>query len=147
MLMKITFSQIYSEPGASFDLPGPLLKAVREGLDDLGRNIDQLSAKVDREDFELVLIISASSKLDALEIKGPNIRRKTREIEFSLFVPWQETKSFEEKIDYILPKIGEGVIGVFKRYGVDITGVDNAIQMVLKQAKASPEKFQYRKKE
>jgi hypothetical protein len=143
--MRIEFTQIYAEPGASFNLPGPLLGAISKGLDDLRKNIEQLSSKFGEGGFELVLIISASSKLDALEIKGPNIRRKASEVEFSFFMPWRETANFAQKVEYVLPMIGEGVCGVLERYGVGSDGVDAVIQGVLREAKTSPDKFQYKK--
>jgi hypothetical protein len=143
--MKIAFSQIYAEPGASFDLPGPLLKAVRERLDGLGKSIKQLSTKLSKEEFELVFIISTSSKIDSLNIKGPNVRRRTGEVEFSLFIPWLKTTTFEEKVEYVLPKIEEGITRVFERYNTDTFGVKDAVHTVLNQVRDNPENFQYRK--
>ena len=141
--MRIEFTQIYSEPGVSFNLPGPLLGAISDNLDGLEKNIEDLAAKFEGEDFELVFIISASRKLKALEIKGPNIRRKAHEVEFSLFIPWRAMANFAEKVEYILPKIAEGVCEVFGRYGVGTSGVHAAIQKVLQRAKQSPDQFQY----
>ena len=142
--MKIAFSQLYVEPGASFKrLDGPLLGAMRAALDGLGKNIDQLSSKFAGEDFELVFVLSARSDLDSLEIKGPNIRRKAQAVEFSLFLPWQKATDFKEEIEYVLPKISEGIVSVLTRYEVDASGVDAAIRNVLREARVDPKKFQF----
>lgn len=142
--MKISFVQMYSEVGASFDrLDGPLLQTIVSRLNSLKKNIDQLTSKFEVRDFKLLLTLSAKTNLDQLEIKGPTIWRKENSVGFSLFIPWRKTNDFIDEIEYILPWISKGIISVLAKYGVDGQGVDEVIQEIIEEAKRTPGKFRY----
>jgi hypothetical protein len=144
MLVKISFVQLYSEVGASFDrVDGPLLQAIVCRFNTLEKNIDELARKFKENDFKLLLTISSKSDISDLEIKGPTIWKRENKVGFSLFIPWRKTNSFIDEVEYILPWIGRGLVSILNRYGVDGREIDQVFQEIIEEAKTSPNRFRY----
>lgn len=142
--MRITFMQIYAEPGASFRrLDGPFLGAMRAKLDALSLTIEKFASTLKEKDFELVFILSAESALSSVKVMGPNVRRKAREVEFSLFLPWRFTANFIDEVKYVLPHIGEGICHVLAQHGVEASGVAPCLEALFAEVQNNPKLFQY----
>lgn len=142
--MKISFVQLYSEVGASFDrIDGPLLHALVVRLNGLEKNIPELAKKFQGGDFKLLFTLSAKSGVAAVDIKGPTVWKKENKVGFSLFLPWRKTNDFIDEVEFVLPWISKAIVSVFHKYDVDGSGVDLVIREVIEETKASPDKFRY----
>ncbi len=106
--MKIVFTQIYAEPKTRFEISGMVLKLLSEQLDSLAIHISLFTNQLKTLEYELVFIISTTRQNNILEIKEPNIRRRAKEVEFSLFIPWKEIPEFSQQIEYVITYISQG---------------------------------------
>jgi hypothetical protein len=85
--MKVYFGQIYIEVGASFRfshqlqlrLSDEVTAAIQESAD---------FAKAFGADWSLMFRISAKRKIEQAEILGPTVFRKAKDVEFSVFLPF-----------------------------------------------------------
>ncbi len=142
--MKFGFTQFYPEPETDFQLPGPFLRALKEKLNPLNKNINAFSERF-KEPFELVSIISAKHGIAAMEIKGPTFRKKAAEAEFVLYLPWKAKNQFVATVEYVLPYISQGISKILLDNGEKADGVDKAVLDLVAEVKINPTQFQYKK--
>ncbi|WP_406694612.1 hypothetical protein V5E97_26440 [Singulisphaera sp. Ch08] len=85
--MKIGFSQIYVEPSACFPFSHLFQRRLSEEVTAL---VEPSALFVERygEDFELMFRISAKQALDDTEIRGPTVFKKTKDVEYTTFLPF-----------------------------------------------------------
>ena len=85
--MNIDFSQIYIVPGAEF----PFTHIFQEFL---SREMTKAVTASDKfiksygPNFKIIFIISAKTNIVDNEIKGPAVFRKTADVEYSIFLPF-----------------------------------------------------------
>lgn len=139
--MKIRFGQIYPEIGVSFKFTNTVLNALREKLDGLGRVFGHYRKLFDVEDFSVVFIISATTKHDALVVKGPTTLPKRKEVEFVLHIPYQAAASFADQMAYALDFVGEGIGIVFDKYKTDSSGVGEIVAELKDSIRDDPDKY------
>lgn len=142
--MRNSFTQLYSEVGASFRrLDGPFLEAMMRNLDALNLIIEKFATSFKTNDFELTFILSAKTAIDSVKVMGPTWRHKAKDVEFVLSIPWRSTSNFVDEVQYVMPHIIEGISSVFTRYGVDASEVAPCLQQVLTEVLKNPKQFQY----
>lgn len=137
-MMKISFTQIYVELNTSFDLSGGLLQLLAGQLNLLKKEISALQKKFEGKDFTLAFIITATRQSDDVQVKGPTWVRRMSRVEFAVYVPAREFSIFEEKIEYVLAKLAQGVIATFERYGSDSVGMQDVFAKVAVEARGNP---------
>lgn len=114
--MKISFTQIYAEVGATFDLPFEFLSLIKDELSSTGFSIEKLKKKYGEAEFTLVLILTASSKLSAVEVKGPVYQRKLPKVEYALWIPHARHSSRVESLLYVTKSILDGIALLASKY-------------------------------
>jgi hypothetical protein len=139
--MKFAFAQVYPEVGADFDLPGPLLSALRLQLEAQRWNIGAFQERFNR-DWTLVLLVSAKRDSE-LEVKGPTYVRKHPEVEFVIYVPYLHHQDFVKKVRYVFGALRDGLKVLFARYDSDLPGVDKVFDELLEAVRSNPKDFQY----
>ncbi|WP_010504042.1 hypothetical protein [Paenibacillus elgii] len=146
-MMNIDFTQLYYEPGTRFDSITPMiLDLLYERLDALKVSIPHFEEKLKDENYSLVFIISATKEKTTLEVRGPNILRKSKDVEFALHIPYKEVVNFTDQVAYVLDFIAEGIVWVFEKYAISSSGVAEAVESVARTVQENPEAFQYKKK-
>ncbi|MCY1013076.1 hypothetical protein OV079_47605 [Nannocystis pusilla] len=138
--MRIALTQISPEAGVSFGLSGSVLELVRDQLNALRKNIPHFAKIFGEEDYKIVFIITATRKLDSLSVKGPNILKRHKSAEFSLWIPYKSL-DFSDRVAYILPQISSGIIEIFRRYKADEHGIASVVQQAVEIALKRPEKY------
>jgi hypothetical protein len=133
--MNIFFRQIYQEVGASFSIPIPILKSFRHHLDVLNKEIPTFVKKFSSNTFDLVFIINATLLTDELKTYGPNIRKKANEVEFSIHIPYKDTTTESHDIEYFLSEVSKGITMVFNLYEVDPSGIKEAANAAMTEAR------------
>ena len=84
--MKVYFGQIYIEVGASFPFSHHLQLRLSEEVTSAVQPSVEFSKKFG-DDWSLMFRISAKRKQDETEICGPAVFRKSKDVEFSIFLP------------------------------------------------------------
>ncbi|GGP73003.1 hypothetical protein [Shewanella algicola] len=99
--MRVFVGQIYIQAGVNYPFSHEFQKWVG---DELSRLIEPSDAFIEKysEEFELMFRLSAKAELDEIEIKGPTVFKKDKDIEFTIFLPYQRI-SLEEKDSFIEP--------------------------------------------
>src|SRR5262249_28304632 len=85
--MKVAFSQVYIEPGANFPFSvhfQRLLTTEVTALVQPSANFLETYGEVS----ELIFRVSAKHRLEDNEIKGPTVFKKEKDVEFTVFLPF-----------------------------------------------------------
>src|SRR5438132_14279232 len=85
--MKVWFGQIYIGPGVSFPFSHHFQRRLSHEVTALVEPSEKFIKKFGRE-FELMFRISAKQKLKRNEIRGPTVFNKTRDVEYTIFLPF-----------------------------------------------------------
>src|SRR5229473_5718496 len=120
--MKISLSQIYIAPGISF----PFSHLFQRRLSDELTAIVQPSKDFIRrygDDFTVIFNMSAKAGIQELEIRGPLNDKKKKELEFTLFLPYDPINDRDDVIATALRYLITGIINVLESVGVDATQV------------------------
>ncbi len=84
--MNIYVSQIYTEPGTSFPFSHLFQKWLSGELSRLAAPLEQWSKKYD-EEFSLMLRLNAKKKISSVELRGPTVFKKSKDVEMTIFIP------------------------------------------------------------
>jgi len=84
--MKLSVGQIYIEPGVTYPFSGKFQVFLGKEMTQLVEPSERFSKKYS-DDFNVKFRLSAKAGLAAAEIRGPSTYRKTKDIEFSIFLP------------------------------------------------------------
>lgn len=140
--MNIDFTQLYIEPGASYNISGKSLEQLCDELNQLGIEIPAIRDRFKTDNYTLMLVISAKKNLDKPEVKGPKIRLAHKEAEFALYLPWVSCAGFAQEITHIYRNIADSIHLLLSRYEVPAAGVSAAVDRAIKDITNKPEKYQ-----
>src|SRR5580704_1479285 len=85
--MKVYFSQIYIKPGVSFPFSHHFQVHLSNVITDLVVPSPSFVEKYG-DDFDIVFRISAKREIRDNEIKGPTVFNKEKDIEYTVFLPF-----------------------------------------------------------
>lgn len=128
--MNVILTQAYIEPGVKF----PFSHVMQAFLDGELSALASPSAAFTKKygpDFNLVLYLSAKRELTNTEIKGPGIYKKTRDIEYTLFLPFEKVIEQADMCRSALTFLCDGIREVFARVGIVAPEFDAAKQAEL----------------
>jgi hypothetical protein len=143
--MRIALASVYEEVGTSFHLSHLVVKFLREKLQELFNSLEisEFSEKFGGNDFSLGFIISATRSSESLIVNGPVIMKKPKAVDFVLLIPFRQISDSQEKIDYVLTHITDGVEQVLRRYNAPDPGVAETVKNVATTIREDPQKFEY----
>ncbi|HRI06474.1 MAG TPA: hypothetical protein PKW35_01590 [Nannocystaceae bacterium] len=139
--MHFSFTQIYPEAGASFNLNNSILKLLREHLDALNKHIPHLTREFRGEDYKIVFIIVATHKLPTTTTRGPNLVRGSRCVEFAVWIPYQDL-DFRSRIVYVLSALTDAIEWTLRRYHTDPSGIADAIRQTANVIVSNPTRYE-----
>src|SRR5947207_12558625 len=84
--MKIFVGQIYIEPGASYPFSHQFQTWLGEELTNRVQPSQQF-LRAYPDGFDLIFRVSAKSKINKPEIKGPTVFKRGKDVEFTVFLP------------------------------------------------------------
>jgi len=85
--MKVWFGQVYIEPGVNFPFSHHFQRRLSQEVTALTKPSREFIKK-HGEDFELMFNVSAKQALQDNEIRGPAVFRKTKDLEYTVFLPF-----------------------------------------------------------
>jgi hypothetical protein len=120
--MKVYFRQVYIEPGVAFPFSHHFQRRLSEEVTALVTP----SARFGKDygtDFDLIVNVSAKKTLRDNEIRGPAVFRKTKDVEYSVFLPFDVVSNEQDVCKSALTFLLKGVCSVFEALGIDTARV------------------------
>lgn len=118
--MKVWFSQFYIEPGVNF----PFSHLFQKRLSREVTALVEPSAKFLKKcggDFDLTFNVSAKERLEENEIRGATVFKKTKDVEYTIFLPFGVVMRHEDAPRVALTYLLDGACEVFERLEIDTT--------------------------
>ncbi|MFL6463706.1 MAG: hypothetical protein ACJ73N_04770 [Bryobacteraceae bacterium] len=142
--MRIALASVYNEVGTSFHLPHLVVKVLRERLQQLlaSTEILEFNEKFRTGDFSVGFIISATRKKETFTVEGPIFMKKPKGIDFIFLIPYKQVPDLNERIDYVLGYVAEGIVQVLRRYNAPDPGITDAVRNVAMFVHQNPKQFE-----
>lgn len=118
--MKVHFRQTYCVPGVSF----PFSYLFQHRISDEVEALVEPSTKFLKKygaDFKLIFNVSAKPGLRDNEIRGPAVYRKTKDVEFTIFLPFDVIMRHADAPRRAVRFLLKGVCDVLDRLEIDKT--------------------------
>lgn len=121
--MKVWVSQIYIEVGVNFPFSHLWQIWLTEQLSAIAFPSAKFVAKYG-EDFKLGVNLSARKELRDNEVRGPSVFKKYRNVEYTLFLPYdviiRSTDGCRVAMEFIL----KGIQDIFAKANIDADGFE-----------------------
>jgi hypothetical protein len=116
--LEILTSRLFNEVDSYFLINHKVDLKIREKLNECIKSDLQLTAKENGMCF-LNLIISTNKTTFNVEVKGPDINRKDKFINWGLWLPYEDIANSENQVLPYLKYYFDALIVVFKYYGIN----------------------------
>jgi hypothetical protein len=116
--MKIQLVQIYIEPGVAFSFSHHFQRRMGAEITSL---VEPSSSFVKdyAHDYKLVFNMSAKNAIDDNEIRGPTVFRKTKDVEYSIFLPFDLITKATDVPRAALRYLLKGICAVLDSLNID----------------------------
>ncbi|HEV3081480.1 MAG TPA: hypothetical protein VGY66_17000 [Gemmataceae bacterium] len=139
--MKVNFGQIYIEPGVNFPFSHHFQRLLSEAMTSLVTPSPEFIRKYGA-DFELMFNISAKRNMQDNEIKGPTVFKKTKDVEYSVFLPFDVINRSSEVPRAALSFLFRGACSVFESLGIDTVKILEKQESLIEQVCSDPMMFE-----
>ncbi len=88
--------------------------------------------------------MSAKTKISEVEIKGPKVFKKTKDVEYSIFLPYDVIDRESDKISKYASALSNfigAVVKVLKTLEIDTSAIEEDTLSLVKQACSNPDMF------
>lgn len=116
--MNVYFGQLYIEPGASFPFSHSFQLYLAEVVTSLVTPSETFVQKYGA-DFDLMIRVSAKRRIQDNEIVGPTVFRKTKDVEYTVFLPFDVTSRDSNMSRSALLFLLQGTCSIFELLGID----------------------------
>jgi hypothetical protein len=133
--MKVHFGQIYIQPGAAFPFSFLFQRRLSEEVSALitpSAKFTQLYGA----DWDLMFRISAKRSIPDNEVRGPTVLRKDKDVEFTIFLPFDVIQTTASVLRSAIEFLLRGVCSVLVSLGFDTAPIQ-ARQSILAQTLSS----------
>jgi hypothetical protein len=107
------------------------IKYLNEGISNLVDPSTQFVRECG-EDYRLVFYISAKRALEENEIRGPAVFKKTKDVEYTLFLPFTVIDGSDYPPKAALQFLFQAMYAVFESFGIDTSRVVQAEESMIK---------------
>ncbi len=120
--MKIYFGQIYITPGIAFPFSFQFQRWLSEEITALVAPSAHFTRKYG-DDWDLNIRISAKRAIGDNEIRGPSVFKKTKDVEFTVFLPFDTIHREMSIVQAAFGFLLQGVCSVLESMDIDITKI------------------------
>jgi hypothetical protein len=135
--MKVAVAQIYIEPGASFPFSYLMQRWLSQELSSLATPTNAF-LKRNGEGFMLTVYISAKTKAESNEIRGPSVAKKSKIVEYTLFLPYDVIDRSEDRCRAAMTHIVTGIQSIFQLAEIEAEGLEARRAAILDHVCADP---------
>jgi hypothetical protein len=118
--MKVSIGQIYTTPGAKFPFSHHMQIWLGKELSAASGNAVEFRRR-HGNDFELMIRVSARKGTSGNEIVGPTVFKKTKDVEYTLFLPFDAIVESSESRRAAAVFLVDGTRSVFDAGGIDVS--------------------------
>ena len=108
--MNVFFSQIYIEPGVDFPFSYHFQRRLSEQVTSLVMPSARFLAKYG-DDYKLIFNVSAKQVIQVNEIRGPTVFKKTKDVEYTAFLPFDVIRASSTYIHGATVPAGRRLLG------------------------------------
>src|SRR6266446_207939 len=138
--MKVSVSQVYIEPGISFPFTSFFQKWISGNLTELTYPSKEFNHCYG-ENFHLIFRMSAKAGLRDVEIRGPSVYRKDRDVEYTIFLPYDVIVAADERFNCALDYLLRGIIRILKSLKIDTSLLEKNVPSFIKRICSDPAMF------
>lgn len=127
--MEFSISSIFPEPGISFKVSYKVKKLIANLIKD--NIVNKVEFEHKYKGFRLGIIISTESSRKAFEVKGPDISKRFRTVDYAVWIPYSEVVNSENMLEIYIDYVFKGIQEVF--FKEQIEGINlNKIKTLIK---------------
>jgi hypothetical protein len=135
--MNIYVRQIYTKPGVRFPFSIPWQQWVSKRLSTLA-DASPAFCTVYGSDFNLVFNISAQTGILDNDVKGPTVFRQDKDVEYTIFLPFDVIRSSETGCMKAMQYVVAGVRTVLKDLEIDTTRLNAGETDIIRHCCSDP---------
>ena len=130
--MKVYVSQIYISPGVNFDFTHHFQKLLSEELSAMVAQTGGFMRKYGPE-FDLIFNMSAKKEIHENEIRGPSVYKKDKDVEFTIFLPFDVIGASTDRYRVALKFLLDGIRTVFDKLGIDSAKLEERKESIIER--------------
>ncbi len=138
--MKVFFAQIYVEVGVTFPFSHHFQVRLSKEVSALVEPSSAFAKKFGA-DWNLIFRISAKRSLEKTEIRGPGVYRKAKDVEFTLFLPFDALQKETEVERAALRVLLSNACEVFEKLGISSARVEEKKESLVESICSDPIMF------
>jgi hypothetical protein len=131
--MNVYFSQIYVESKACFPFSHFFQKLLSQEVSAVTQ-VSEKFIKLYGVDYALMFRISAKSLLEKNEILGPTVFRKTKDVEYTIYLPFDLIMKHADVPRVCIQFLLQGIYDVYDRLGLEKSALlakqDEILEMI-----------------
>jgi len=139
--MKVHFGQIYIEPGVSFPFSHLFQRRLSEEVTALVESSPSFVRNYGN-DFELMFRVSAKKAIKDNEIKGPTVFKNTKDVEYTVFLPFDVISRSSEVPQSALRYLLKGACSVFESLDIDTAKLLKRQESLIEEICSDPTMFE-----
>lgn len=121
--MEVAIGQVYIRPGVNFPFSFRMQVWLSKKLTSAATKADAFEKKYGAG-FSLMINLSAKTQISANEIKGPAVFKKDKDVEYTLFLPFDVIRAAEESRQAAAEYLLTGIHSIFEKVGIDTIKLD-----------------------
>lgn len=135
--MKVWVGQVYIKPGVNFPFSQRMQGWLSEELSAVSGDGTEFRRKYG-DDFELMVRISADTGMAENRVKGPTVFKKTRDVEYVLFLPFDAIVRSLEGCRTAAELLVDGVRAIFQEVGIGVAPLDEKKALIVEHLCSEP---------
>ncbi|MES2707944.1 MAG: hypothetical protein V4726_15230 [Verrucomicrobiota bacterium] len=139
--MKVHFGQIYIQPGVTFPFSFKFQHRMSEEITALVKPSQNFTQKYG-DDWDLIFRISAKRDIIGNEIRGPSVFRKTKDVEFSIFLPFdiiqRDVSACQSATEFLL----QGICSVLETLEIETSVIHGRKSALVESICSDPTMFE-----
>lgn len=135
--MKVSVGQVYIKPGVSFPFSTRMQVWLSQELTGAASDSVEFEKKYGAG-FNLIVRVSAEKQISANRIKGPTIFKKAKDVEFTLFLPFDVIVVAEEGCRVAVEHLLSGIRWVFEKTGIEPGKLDEKKNFIIEHICTDP---------
>ena len=142
--MKVYFGQCYIQVNVQFPFTCHFQRTLSEEVSAVVLPSSRFIKKYG-DDYRLIFNVSAKKAIQENEIKGPTVYRRARDVEFTIFLPFDviacQSRIDEAALRYLLKGVGT----VLELLGMDTLALMERQEFIIQMICSNPSMFEVQK--
>lgn len=138
--MRVQFTQIYIEPGVVFAFSTEFQCYLSDTVTALVRPTEKFNKRYG-SDWDVIFNVSAKRAIEDNEIRGPMVFRKSKDVEYTVFLPFDVASRDSDIRESGLRFLFKGTQAVLDRLGIDAADFAQCQEEIIRRIRSDPSMF------